>query len=88
MGRVSFFVDGFNIYHALHTNSYYHKYKWLDLRKKQIGVIIPIGRRAEELKGVTDFHRKLKEKHLRICQFADELDNGKGETVKCPISWH
>ncbi|MDP2944811.1 MAG: hypothetical protein Q8N86_00415, partial [Atribacterota bacterium] len=32
---------------------------------KQIGVIIPIGRRAELLKLKCDFHMKIKEKHLR-----------------------
>lgn len=38
---------------------------------KQIGVAIPIGRRAEELKQATDFHRKVKQKHLQTCQFDD-----------------
>lgn len=28
-----FFVDGFNIYHELHKNPSFHKYKWLNLRK-------------------------------------------------------
>jgi uncharacterized LabA/DUF88 family protein len=31
MHRVSFFVDGFNLYHALSRS--YPKFKWLDLRK-------------------------------------------------------
>ncbi|MFH1227150.1 MAG: NYN domain-containing protein [Planctomycetota bacterium] len=29
--RVCFFIDGFNLYHALESNSSYHKYKWLNL---------------------------------------------------------
>ena len=33
MNRVSVFVDGFNLYHALDVNSAYHKYKWLNLDK-------------------------------------------------------
>jgi hypothetical protein len=31
--RVIFFIDGFNLYHALDVNLNYHKYKWLDLSK-------------------------------------------------------
>jgi len=30
MNRVSFFIDGFNVFHALDSKKYYHKYKWLD----------------------------------------------------------
>lgn len=30
MDRVSFFFDGFNIYHSLKNNPKYNKYKWLD----------------------------------------------------------
>jgi uncharacterized LabA/DUF88 family protein len=33
MARIAFFVDGFNLYHALQANPAYHKYKWLDLSK-------------------------------------------------------
>ena len=33
MNRVSFFVDGFNLYHALDCKAAYHKYKWLDFDK-------------------------------------------------------
>ena len=33
MERVIFFVDGFNLYHALHRKQQYHKYKWLNLSK-------------------------------------------------------
>ena len=32
MGKVAFFFDGFNLYHALDSKTFYHKYKWLDLR--------------------------------------------------------
>jgi len=202
VSRVAFFVDGFNLYHALEDNPAYHKYKWLNLRKlaesfitskdtitnaiyfttyvtwdiakvtrhktyvealravdvepifgafrrkdlkcrichkayktyeekqtdvniaiklfetaiddtwdiacivsgdsdlipaikavkktfplKQIGIVIPIGRRAEELKAVTDFHRKIKEKHLRTCQFRDEIDVAGGRKIVRPGAW-
>ena len=30
MNRVLFFIDGFNVYHALQEKPQYHKYKWLD----------------------------------------------------------
>jgi len=33
MSRVVFFVDGFNVYHAIEANPAYRKYKWLDLDK-------------------------------------------------------
>ena len=56
---------------------------------KQIGLVIPIGRSAEELKNACDFHIKLKEKHLRTCQFPNEivLDPIKNITLKRPPSW-
>lgn len=53
---------------------------------KQVGVIIPIGRRAEELKLVTDSHRKIKTKHLESCQFADEITID-GVVLKRPPAW-
>ena len=33
MNRVSIFIDGFNLYHALDANPAYHKFKWLNLEK-------------------------------------------------------
>jgi len=56
---------------------------------KQIGLVIPIGRSAEELKNACDFHIKMKEKHLRTCQLPDEiaLDATKNITLKRPASW-
>ena len=33
MKRIVFFIDGFNLYHALKERRAYHKYKWLDLSK-------------------------------------------------------
>ena len=202
MNRVSFFIDGFNLYHALDSNPAYHKYKWLDFDKlvrcyltkkdeltdifyftayitwdppklnrhklfvqasrtrnvkiifgkfkrrdkfctlckktystfeekqtdvniaislfknamenkfdraiivsgdsdlipsieaikstfpaKQIGVVIPIGRKSESLKNVCDFHMKMKEKHLISSLFPDEIDLGSGVKLIRPISW-
>jgi len=30
MKRILFFIDGFNVYHALDDDPKYNKYKWLD----------------------------------------------------------
>lgn len=54
---------------------------------KQIGIVVPIGRRAEELKIVADFHRKMKIKHLETSQFPEEIDLGSGVSIKKPSSW-
>ena len=54
---------------------------------KQTGVIIPIGRRAEELKKETDFHKKIKKKHLETCQFNEIIKLNDSHVLKCPDSW-
>jgi uncharacterized LabA/DUF88 family protein len=202
MNRITFFIDGFNLYHALANNPHYHKYKWLNLAKlatcyvtkkdkiqsihyftalatwspskikkhkkyikalelqkinivygefrkkekfcplckrtyttfeekqtdvnvalnlfelaiqdhyvtaiiisgdsdlipsiqavkstfptKQVGVVIPIGRRAELLKQICDFHIKMKEKHLRTSLFEKEIDLGNNKKLICPAEW-
>ena len=203
MNRITFFIDGFNLFHALDNNHLYHKYKWLDLTKlskcfvtkkdkieniyyftalatwsqskmkkhkkyikalelnninviygefrkkdkfcplckrtyktfeekqtdvniaiqlfelaikdkydtaiiisgdsdlipsiqavkttfpnKNIGIVIPIGRRAELLKQICDFHIKMKEKHLRSSLFEKEIDIGNNKKLICPPDWH
>jgi len=54
---------------------------------KQIGVVIPISRRAEELKQVADFHRKVKQKHLQTCQFDDTITIDQNTVLQRPSSW-
>ncbi len=54
---------------------------------KRIGIVIPIGRRAEELKKVADFHSKVKQKHLKTCQFNDVITLNNNHTLKRPDSW-
>jgi len=56
---------------------------------KRIGLVIPIGRSAEEMKNACDFHMKMKEKHLRNSQFPDSiiLDAVKGITLDRPANW-
>ncbi len=54
---------------------------------KKIGVLIPVGRRAEELKMTCDFHIKLREKNLAACLFDDPLLMSDGTTITKPPSW-
>jgi len=54
---------------------------------KRMGLVIPIGRRAEELKQAVDFHMKLKEKHLATSQFEDEITIDGGVKLTRPSTW-
>ena len=54
---------------------------------KQVGIIIPSGRRAEVLKQAADFHMKIKEGHLKNSLFEKEIDLGKNQKLICPKSW-
>jgi len=54
---------------------------------KRVGVAIPIGRKAEDVKNVANFYLKLKEKHFRTSMFPDEIDLGNGHKVKRPTKW-
>lgn len=57
--------------------------------KKQIGVVTPIGRSAEELKKVCDFYMKMKEEHLQRSQFPDRviIDSEKNIFLDRPPTW-
>ncbi len=56
---------------------------------KRIGVVIPIGRSAEDMKNACDFHMKMKEKHLRDSQFPDSIviDPAKSIALNRPATW-
>jgi len=54
---------------------------------KEIGVIIPIKKRAFELKSVCDFHIKMKEKHLKEHQFPDEIILPDNSSISRPQNW-
>ena len=54
---------------------------------KQIGVVIPIGRRAEELKQACDFYMKMKEKHLLSAIFPLKIKINDNEFLVCPPEW-
>ena len=53
---------------------------------KQIGIIIPIGRRAELLKQTATFYMKIKEKHLKSSLFPLSITIG-AKTFYCPAEW-
>jgi uncharacterized LabA/DUF88 family protein len=54
---------------------------------KKVKVIIPITARAYHLIEASDFHMKIKEKHLRSCLFPDEIDLGDGNKIIKPVTW-
>lgn len=54
---------------------------------KEIGVVLPIGRPAEYLKKISDFHVKMKRKHLQTSQFEDIVELGDGRKAVRPPSW-
>ena len=54
---------------------------------KRTGVLIPIGRRAEELKATCDFSIKIREKNLAKCQFENPLKMSDGSFLEKPHTW-
>lgn len=54
---------------------------------KQFGLVIPVGRSAEELKSVVHFYMKMKEKHLDSCRLPETVTLKNGQTISCPNNW-
>ena len=54
---------------------------------KQVGVVIPIGRASEDLKKQTDFHYRMKQKHLATCRYDDTITLRDGSVLVCPDDW-
>jgi uncharacterized LabA/DUF88 family protein len=54
---------------------------------KRIGLVVPIGRSAEEMKKVCDFHTKIKEKHLRNSQFPARIIIDAENFLDRPSTW-
>jgi uncharacterized LabA/DUF88 family protein len=50
-----FFVDGFNLYHALDGDISFHKYKWLDLRKLALHFSMPPYENLQSVKYFTAY---------------------------------
>ena len=56
--------------------------------EKEMRVIFPIGRYAEALKKIVDSPpMRMKEHHIKTCQFPDVVDLGNGKQVEKPESW-
>lgn len=53
---------------------------------KQVGVIIPVERSAEELKNSANFYIKMKEKHLATSQLPDNIEIN-GIKIEKPGEW-
>ncbi len=54
---------------------------------KEVGLMLPIRRRSDELRDAADFVFKMHEKDLRSAQFPHTIDLGQGVTVQRPASW-
>ncbi len=54
---------------------------------KQVGVVIPIGRASEDLKKQTDFHYRMREKHLISSHYSDVITLVDGSILTCPPNW-
>jgi len=54
---------------------------------KPIGVVVPIARRAEELKQECNFHFRMKERHLARSQLPEVVDGGAFGELRRPKSW-
>lgn len=59
----------------------------LTFPNKLIGVVIPIGRSAEELKQSSDFHMKMKLKHLISSRFPNDIPLPGSGVLSCPPEW-
>jgi len=59
----------------------------LNFPNKKFGIVVPIERRAEELKNIADFHMKIKEEHLASSQFPDTIDIGSNQKLNRPLTW-
>ncbi len=54
---------------------------------KEIVVIIPFDKMAEELKSVCHSHMRIKEKHIVTSQFNKSITLQDGTIITCPIEW-
>ena len=59
----------------------------LNFPNKNIGIIIPLFGKAEELKKIADFHSKISEWHLKSSQFSDTIDISGGVKLTKPPEW-
>ena len=73
--RTLFFVDGFNVYHAIKH------------RDKELSLVIPIGGKARELTNFVGSSMQMKEIHLRTSQLPGTVTLQNGVALQRPIQW-
>lgn len=54
---------------------------------KLIGIAVPPGRKAQELENTVNFSIKIKEHHLKTCQFENTVKLNNGYILYCPPQW-
>jgi uncharacterized LabA/DUF88 family protein len=54
---------------------------------KKIGVVIPIGRMAEDIKKACDFSFQMREEHLKDNRLDEVIVVGPSVTIECPKNW-
>ena len=54
---------------------------------KQIGLVLPIGRRSQDFKQQVDFHYKMREHHLIKSQFPDPFVLPDSTSLVKPVNW-
>jgi uncharacterized LabA/DUF88 family protein len=54
---------------------------------KKFICVIPVGKKAEELKSICDESRKMKEKHICSSLFDKDITLADGNLISCPVEW-
>lgn len=52
-----------------------------------LGVVLPIGREAAELKKESDFYLRIRERILAKCTFDPQITLADGTILRCPVEW-
>jgi len=55
--------------------------------QKEVGVVIAIARASEDLKKQTDFHYRMKVRHLNSCLYDDTITLADGSKLQRPLNW-
>jgi uncharacterized LabA/DUF88 family protein len=56
--------------------------------KKKIGVVVPYGRKAEELINTCSFRSHINESHILNSLYPLSIKTGNGKTITCPPKWN
>jgi uncharacterized LabA/DUF88 family protein len=55
--------------------------------RKQVGLVVPIGRGSETFRKQVDFSYRMKESHLKISLYNQNLVLKDGTILTCPLEW-